>query len=83
MKTAVGTSLVIIAVKSLIGFTGDIQAGLTVDWKFLLGFTALTIVGIFGGGYFSRMVDPCKLRRGFGWCVIAMAVVILIKELLM
>jgi uncharacterized protein len=83
MKTAVGTSLVIIAVKSLIGFTGDIQAGLVVDWKFLLLFTAITIGGIFAGGYFSRMVDPCRLRRGFGWFVIVMAVIILIKELLL
>jgi uncharacterized membrane protein YfcA len=83
MKLAVGTSLVIIAIKSLIGFTGDIQAGLMIDWKFLLLFTGITIAGIFAGGYFSRSVDACKLRRGFGWFVIIMAVFILVKELLL
>jgi uncharacterized membrane protein YfcA len=82
MKLAVGTSLVIIAVKSLIGFTGDIQAGMNIDWKFLLLFAFITIVGIFAGGYFSRKVDACKLRHGFGWFVIVMAAFILVKELL-
>jgi len=81
MKLAVGTSLVIIAVKSLIGFTGDIQAGLVIDWKFLMLFAGITIVGIFAGGYFSRLVDACKLRHGFGWFVIVMAAFILVKEL--
>jgi uncharacterized protein len=83
MKLAVGTSLVIIAVKSLIGFTGDIQAGLAIDWKFLLLFTAITIAGIFAGSYFSKLVDACKLRHSFGWFVIVMAVFILVKELLL
>jgi uncharacterized protein len=83
MKMAVGTSLVIIAIKSLIGFGGDLQAGLIVDWSFLGIFSAITIAGIFIGGYFSKKVDACKLRKGFGVFVVVMAIFILVKELLL
>ncbi|MEO6038995.1 MAG: sulfite exporter TauE/SafE family protein, partial [Saprospiraceae bacterium] len=46
MKQAVGTSLIIIAAKSLIGFLGDVHADLAVDWVFLLTFSAIAILGI-------------------------------------
>jgi hypothetical protein len=81
MKLAVGTSLVIIAIKSLVGFAGDLQAGLHMEWNFLLLFTGITLVGIFAGGYFSRLIDACRLRRGFGWFVVIMAVFIIVKEI--
>ena len=83
MKMAVGTSLVIIAVKSLIGFGGDLQAGLQADWHFLGIFSTITIGGIFIGGYFSKKIDACKLRKGFGIFVVIMALVILLKETLL
>ncbi len=83
MKMAVGTSLVIIAVKSLIGFGGDLQAGLQVDWSFLGIFSLITVGGIFAGGYFSKKIDACKLRKGFGVFVVVMAVFILVKEILL
>ena len=47
MKEAVGTSLLIIAAKSLIGFIGDIQSGGDIDWMFLMIFTAIAGAGIF------------------------------------
>jgi uncharacterized protein len=80
MKLAVGTSLVIIAAKSLFGFVGDIQAGIVINWNYLLLFAAFTIVGIFAGSYLSRKINPCKLRHSFGWFVIVMAAFILLKE---
>lgn len=83
MKLAVGTSLVIIAVKSLFGFIGDIQTALVIQWNFLLTFSAITIVGIFIGGYLSKQIDACKLRHAFGWFVIVMAIFILLKETLL
>src|SRR5690606_31745946 len=46
MKKAVATSLLIIAVKSLIGFIGDVE-NLEIDWIFLMIFTGLSIIGIF------------------------------------
>ncbi|MFT6946262.1 MAG: putative membrane protein YfcA [Vicingaceae bacterium] len=80
MKKAVATSLLIIAVKSLIGFVGDVQ-NLEIDWGFLLSFTMLSIVGIFIGIYLNRFVEGKRLKKLFGWFVIVMAIYILWKEI--
>lgn len=81
MRMAVGTSLIIIAAKSLIGFTGDIS-NYIVDWTFLGIFTALAIIGIFIGGRLSNQVDANSLKKGFGWFMLAMGVFILGIEFL-
>lgn len=81
MKQAVGTSLLIIAAKSLIGFTGDLS-NFTMDWKLLLSVTALAITGIFVGDALSKKIDGDKLKKGFGWFVLVMGVYIIVKELL-
>ena len=81
MKKAVATSLLIIAVKSLIGFLGDIQ-NLEIDWTFLSTFTALSIVGIFIGIYLNKFINGNKLKKGFGYFVLVMGVYIVLKELL-
>ena len=80
MKQAVGTSLLIIAAKSLIGFTGDLSQ-YKMDWTLLGIVTALAIVGIFIGNRYSRRVDGDKLKKAFGWFVLVMGIYILIKEL--
>jgi uncharacterized membrane protein YfcA len=80
MKEAVGTSLVIIAVKSLIGFTGELGQS-SLEWKFLLSLTALAIVGIFVGTYLSKHINSKKLKPAFGAFVFLMGVYILIKEI--
>ncbi|WP_445737839.1 sulfite exporter TauE/SafE family protein [Mariniflexile sp.] len=79
MKNAVGTSLVIIAINSIIGFLGDLHT-LDIDWEFLLSFTFLTILGILLGGYLSKYISNKKLKKGFGWFVMVMAIYIMIKE---
>lgn len=80
MKQAVGTSLLIIAAKSLIGFTGDL--GHTVmDWKLLGLVTLLAIAGIFIGNWLSHKIDGEKLKKGFGWFVLVMGIYIIAKEL--
>jgi hypothetical protein len=82
MKMAVGTSLLIIAAKSLIGFTGDVMmTGATMDWTLLGMVTALAIVGIFIGNYLSKSIDGNKLKKGFGWFVLVMGIYIIINEL--
>ncbi len=81
VKKAMATSLLIIAINSLIGFSGDLMHT-TIDWKFLLTFTGFAAAGIFPGIYISRYVDSQKLKKAFGWFVLGMAVVILAKELL-
>lgn len=81
MKKAVATSLMIIAIKSLIGFLGDVQ-NLEIEWGFLLLFTVFSIIGIFLGIYINKFIDGTKLKKGFGWFVLVMGVYIVIKELL-
>ncbi len=83
MKLAVGTSLAIIAVNSLIGFTGDLSAGTPIAWPFLLGFLAFALGGIVLGTYLSRFISGQKLKPAFGWFTLAMGAFILIKELLL
>lgn len=80
MKEAVGTSLVVIAAKSLIGFTGDI-GHLSINWALLFTITAIAIFGIFIGNILSKKMDGNKLKKGFGWFVLAMGIYIIIKEL--
>ncbi len=82
MKQAVGTSLLIIALKSLIGFTGDLGSSFVIDYKFMLIFSAFAMVGILGGSYLSKFVSNEKLKPAFGWFVLAMGIFILGKELL-
>ena len=81
MKKAVATSLLIIAIKSLIGFIGDVE-NLEIDWTFLLIFTTLSVIGIFIGIFFSKFIEGNKLKKSFGWFVLIMAIYIVIKELL-
>ncbi len=81
MKMAVGTSLLIIAAKSLIGFLGDVSTQ-TIDWKMLLIFTSLSIVGIFIGSALSKKINEKALKTGFGWFVLLMGIYIIAKELM-
>lgn len=81
MKLAVGTSLFIIAAKSLIGFIGDLQGSEIIDWKLLGIFTAFSVAGIFIGILLSKKIPGQKLKKGFGWFVLVMGIYIIIKEL--
>lgn len=81
MKQAVGTSLIIIAAKSLIGFTGDLSGGMTIAWDFLLVFSAVAVGGILLGSFLSKRVPNEKLKPAFGWFVLVMGVYIIAKEL--
>lgn len=80
MKQAVGTSLLIIAAKSLFGFMGDLSQ-YHLDWMLLSTVTVLAIAGIFIGNRMSRNIDGNKLKKAFGWFVLVMGIYILIKEL--
>lgn len=82
MKKAVGTSLFIIAMNSLIGFLGDVQ-NIAIDWKFLSTFTTLSIIGIFIGIYLNKYINEIQLKKGFAYFVLIMATFILCKELVL
>jgi len=81
-KTAVGTSLFIIAINSLMGFLGDVL-NYAMDWSFLLSITALAVVGILIGNRISRRIPARHLRKAFGWFVLAMGCWILFREVLL
>ncbi|NDK55644.1 sulfite exporter TauE/SafE family protein [Pontibacter fetidus] len=80
MKLAVGTSLFIIAANSLIGFMGDVFQ-YNIDWVFLLTFSALSVAGIYIGTALSSRIDGNKLKKGFGWFILAMGLYILSREI--
>lgn len=83
MKLAIGTSLTIIAIKSLLGFVGDIQNHAVIDWSFLTFFTLLAIVGIFIGMYVTKYIRDERLKPIFGYFVLIMSALILVKELVL
>lgn len=78
-KTAVGTSLLIIAVNSLAGFLGDVL-NYTMDWRFLLSITSLAVLGILVGNKISNKLTAFHLRKVFGWFILVMGLWILLKE---
>jgi uncharacterized membrane protein YfcA len=80
MKQAVGTSLFIIALNSLIGFTGDI-GHFQVNWVFMFTITAIAVAGILIGSQLGKKIPGAKLKKGFGWFVLVMGIYILTKEL--
>ncbi|MFL1011376.1 sulfite exporter TauE/SafE family protein [Flavisericum labens] len=80
MKKAVGTSLIIISINSLIGFMGDVQT-LDIDWLFLLSFSSIAIFGILIGVFLSKYFSGEKLKKGFGIFISIMAIYIIYKEL--
>ena len=81
MKQAIGTSLLIIALNSLIGFVGDI-GHFDIDWKFLILITSIAILGILMGGHLAKKIAGQNLKKAFGWFVLLMGISILVKEII-
>lgn len=81
MKNAIASSLFIITIKSLVGFGGDL-IHVSVDWKFLLSIITLATLGIITGNYLNKKMEGAKLKKGFGWFVLCMSIVILIEQFL-
>jgi uncharacterized protein len=80
-KTAVGTSLFIIAISSLTGFLGDLM-NYSMDWSFLLIITMLATFGILIGNQLSHRISSIQLRKIFGWFILIVGCGILIRELI-
>ena len=79
MKQAIGTSLVIISAKSLLGFLGE-GGSASLDWGLLLSVTSFAILGIFFGMKLSHHIDGARLKPAFGWFVFVMGIYIILKE---
>lgn len=82
MKTAVGTSLVIISINSLMGFLFSMPHT-SIQWGLLLSIASIAIIGILIGSYLSAKIKAAKLKPAFGWFVLGMGVYIIIKETLL
>lgn len=82
MKKAVGTSLLLITVNSLLGFVSKSSVLETeLDWSFLLSFSALTAVGILTGVRFARLISGERLKLYFGYFVLVLGIIVLGQEL--
>jgi len=80
MKVAIGTSLIIIAFKSLTGFFLGDTLTMSINWTFLLSFSLISFIGIFIGSYLSNFIDGRKLKKGFGYFIFLMAFFIFYME---
>lgn len=80
MKTAVGTSLVIIAINSLFGFLFSLRQ-FEYNWTILVLFTLFAVTGIFIGSKIAEKISAASLKKGFGWFVLVMGIYILVKEI--
>ncbi|MDP2834085.1 MAG: sulfite exporter TauE/SafE family protein [Pseudomonadota bacterium] len=81
MKTAVGTSLVIVAAKSYAGFLGY-MGGVPIDYALMGAFTAVTVVGSFIGSHFANRISQAMLKKAFAWFLVVVATYILFKSVL-
>lgn len=69
MKFAIGTSLAIIAAKSIMGFIAD-KVNFNLEHGLILWISALSLIGLFFGNTISKRISAFKLQKGFGWLVI-------------
>ena len=81
MKKAVGTSLMVMTISSLLGVLGDVSRYAPINYIFLMLFSAFAIVGIIAGSYLTKYITDTKLKPAFGWFVLLMGVFVLITTL--
>ncbi len=80
MPVAVGTSLVVIGMKSFSGLAGYLTT-VSLDWPLVVGVTVAAVVGSLLGTLLTSRVPEVALRKGFGFFVLGMGVFVLSQEL--
>lgn len=80
LRKAIGTSLIIISVKSLLGFFLVDALIMTIDWYFISFFSGITIIGILIGEFIGKRINGKKLKKGFGYFIFLILVFIFIME---
>mgnify|MGYP005725294881 CR=1 FL=1 len=80
IKVAIGTDLLIIAAKSLVGFIGEMQVSNSIDFGFIGLVILLPLAGIILGAYLNKHAPANKLKAGFGWFVLVMGIYIIARE---
>jgi uncharacterized membrane protein YfcA len=78
IKKAIGASLTIIAINSLVGFAGDVSAGIALDWAFLSRFLSLTLLGM--GMVASRRIQAASLTKGLGLFTLLVGLAVLMQS---
>lgn len=81
MKKAVGTSLMVMTISSLLGVLGDVSRQVSINYSFLMVFSLFAIAGIITGSYLTKHINDVKLKPAFGWFVLAMGIFVLITTL--
>lgn len=81
MKKAVGTSLMVMTISSLLGVLGDVSRHTPINYSFLMLFSAFAIAGIIAGSYLTKYIIDTKLKPAFGWFVLFMGIFVLITTL--
>tara|TARA_Y100000991_G_C21958791_1_gene343420 strand:- start:24 stop:809 length:786 start_codon:yes stop_codon:yes gene_type:complete len=79
IKEAVKASLLIISIKSIFGFTAELNN--SINWSLLLFFTTFSIFGILIGSYFVKFINESILKKSFGIFILMMSLFILLKEI--
>ncbi|MBG6226448.1 putative membrane protein YfcA [Arthrobacter sp. CAN_A2] len=79
MSVAVGTSLVVISMKSFAGLAGYLTT-VEINWPLTLAVTAAAIVGSLIGAQLAGRIPEQALRKGFGWFVLVMGAFVLIQQ---
>jgi hypothetical protein len=79
MATAVGTSLVVIAMKSFAGFAGYL-GHVSIDWTLAGLVTLMAVLGSFAGSRVAGKIHQDQLRKGFAWFVVVMGAFMLVKQ---
>lgn len=79
MQKAVGTSLLVIAMKSFAGYAGH-AAHVSIDFQLAAMVSTAAVLGSFGGSRLASLVPPVALRRGFAAFVLVMGCFVLFQQ---
>ena len=79
MKKAIGTSLTIIAVNCMVGILSDLNDAASLDYFFLVSFSAFAIAGILLGTWMIKFIPDKKLKPILGWVILAMSVLVFFR----
>jgi uncharacterized membrane protein YfcA len=83
-KMSIGTSLLIIACNSFIGFMSEmIHRSEEIDYFFLLTFSAISVIGVLIGFKILTKITSLQLRNAFGFTVLLVGIYIFFREVVM
>lgn len=81
MSKAIGTSLFIISINSILGFFSSVSSLSSFDWRSLVPFFLLSLLGVFLGQNIGKKVDNKGLKKGFAYFILLMALIMLIVQI--